>query len=89
MPEYDDEHEEDEDERRERHLAILKNHVSQLGEHFSSVQIFVTRVNSDRSTDSCSWGDGNWYARYGHVVDWVHKQQAETTRDVMRRQDGD
>jgi hypothetical protein len=58
-------------------LALVKQHISQLMEHFDSVQIFATRFDGedDGNTRSVQAGDGNYYARYGHVVSWLKDQE--------------
>ena len=63
MNEEDFEQKRAEQDQVDRAVAILM-------EHFDSVQIFVTR-NTGPSTRHISIGSGNWFSRYGQVVDWL------------------
>lgn len=56
-----------------------------LGEHFDSVQIFVTRHEPFQrdGTVNINVGEGNWFTRYGQVSDWMIRQN-ERTRDYIR-----
>lgn len=58
-------------------MAVLKSHAAQLGEHFDTVQIFVTRhdPSKDDGTVSAFEGTGNWFARYGQVRNWLLKEE--------------
>ena len=66
----------------------------QLGEHFDSVQIFVTRHEPgerDGTVTACA-GIGNWYSRYGQIKEWVIKQDQHAREDVKQEymdDDGD
>lgn len=72
-----------EDEDMER----LKLKCSELMEHFDSVRIFVTRHSSaEDGTINCSWGEGNWFASYGQISDWLTRQE-ERTRIGIRKSD--
>lgn len=70
----------------ERDLKILKSHTAQLMEHFETVQILCSRHIGDDGTVSCTWGSGNWFARYGQVKEWITKQE-EGTRIERRNED--
>ena len=49
--------------------------LKELGEHFDSVMIFTTRHEStEAGTHTVAKGVGNWYARFGQVVEWVDKE---------------
>jgi len=52
---------------------LIKIHVNQLSEHFDSVQIFCTKRTTDGSNDTAAFaqGTGDWYARVGHVQEWI------------------
>ena len=66
-------------------LDLVRQHVSQLSEHFDTVQIFVTRheaMREDGTVNACC-GAGNFYARLGQVREWSVKQD-EVARDSMR-----
>ena len=59
----------------EEQSNLLEAAAAKLGEHFDTVQIFVTRVVDDGklcgNTEDLSTGLGNWYARTGQVRDWL------------------
>lgn len=67
------------DNSRAQDVALLQKHVDALGEHFDSVQIFCTRHDPARAdgTVAVQLGVGNWYARYGHITDWIARQDWE------------
>lgn len=68
-----------------KEMDLIKQHVSQLSEHFETVQIFVTRhdaAHEDGIVNAC-YGSGNFYARLGQVREWNIKQD-EVARDSMR-----
>lgn len=73
---------------RDEDLARLDRCLAQLSEHFDSVQIVATRHNGD-ATISCHRGTGNWFSRYGAVVEWVEFQQARVREKVRREEDED
>jgi hypothetical protein len=62
-----------EDPRAKADVALVEKCLQHLGEHFDSVQIFATRDEpaEREGTIKISKGVGNWYARYGQVVEWV------------------
>lgn len=67
--------EEDMNQRSERDQKILRSHAAQLMEHFDSVQIVVTRFDSDvQQTFKGNQGCGNWYANFGAVKEWLEEQ---------------
>ncbi len=59
------------DEIKEHDEEFVQGIVTQLLQHFDSVQVFVTRQVPDGQTLAFSPGRGNWYARYGQIVEWV------------------
>lgn len=64
--------------QRDRDIAILKSHVSQLSEHFGSVQIIATRHDPESDgTIIVNWGEGDWYARYGAVKWWILHEESD------------
>jgi hypothetical protein len=78
---------EEPNEDEDRDMAILDSHVAQLCEHFDTVQIFVTRQNGEENvTMTADKGNGNWYARYGQVREWITKQE-ERTKQYVRREE--
>lgn len=44
--------------------------INLLSDHFDTVQIFCTRTENGQ-TVHVTMGVGNWFARYGHVIDWL------------------
>jgi hypothetical protein len=71
-------------------LARLRAHAEQLGEHFDTVQIFVTRHEHGQleGTVNCAWGTGSYFTRSGQIREWIVKQD-ERARAEVRRKDGD
>ena len=56
-----------------------------LKEHFDSVTIFCTLHRDDtKNTTHMTVGKGNWYARFGQVVEWVISQD-QKSRDHETR----
>jgi len=70
----------------EEQAEMLEAAAAALGDHFDTVQIFVTRVIDDGklagNTEDVATGLGNWYARTGQVRDWL------TINDEMCRKAG-
>lgn len=66
------EHQED---RESKDMILIKNHVARLREHFDTVQIFVTKHAGQTGTINAQWGEGNWFARFGQVKDWMITQE--------------
>ena len=57
---------------------ILKQALDTLGEHFDTVQIFVTSHESDDDgTYNGVVGHGNYFARYGLVHEWMTRKDEE------------
>lgn len=73
---------------RKTEIDMVEKVVNELGEHFDSVQILVSRYASgdEDGTVNISMGIGNWYARYGHVKEWCVKCD-ERTRKMIREED--
>lgn len=62
------------DEIRDHDEVIVNKAIDDLRLRFDTVQIFVTRQEHggrDANTVGGSYGYGNWYARYGQVINWV------------------
>lgn len=68
--------------------TILKQHALQLVEHFDSVQIVCTKRHQS-GTLIVPRGEGNWYARYGSVRDWVLRQEEDSKCSVRRDNEGE
>lgn len=81
---------ESEEKQADADVAIVKRHVAELGEHFDSVQIFVTRFEAgvEQHTVSVQLGSGNWFARMGHIRDWLVKED-EATRLKVRKDESE
>lgn len=65
------------DVKKEELEALVKKHVDALGEHCETVQVFVTMPHPDdpHVTRSYEFGCGNWFARYGQIVEYMHIQE--------------
>lgn len=65
----------------------LKHAARLLGEHFDCVQIFVSRHEPYQrdGTVNAAYGEGNWFARYGQIQEWMVRQD-ERTRDHIREE---
>ena len=72
-------------EPKDADTEMVERHVRELGEHFDSVQILVSRhePETEDGTISISNGSGNWFARYGQTREWLIKAE-ERTRDAVR-----
>lgn len=64
----------------------VQKSIDTLGEFYGAVQIFVSRDSDDGDggTINLTRGTGNWFARYGHVKNWINEVE-ENTRDEARR----
>ena len=77
--------EEGDDAEAERFQKILRSHVAQLMEHFDSVEVVVTKYDSENErTYKGNRGGGNWYANYGACKEWVQEQEAKLRRHAIR-----
>lgn len=66
-------------------LDRIKEHVTQLAEHFDTVHIFVTRhEEGDIGTTNASWCHGSYFTRRGQIEDWVIKQDERTRLEAKR-----
>lgn len=78
----------EENERKAREnqadIELCRRAAEQLGEHFDSVQIFVTRHTPEQGgTRHVAWGSGNWFTRFGQVGNWLELEQ-EAGRSGVR-----
>ncbi len=65
---------------------IVNRACAQLAEHFDSVQIFVTRHKGENQvTQNMEVGRGNFYARLGHVREWLCMQDQFTRQHAIRK----
>ncbi len=58
---------------KDPNVIIVQTVVDSLGEHFDTVQVFVTRHEAAASdgTRHLAIGSGNFFARYGQVQMWI------------------
>lgn len=64
-------------------LKRVQEAVNLLGEHFETIQIFVTKDSDDNDgTVRINLGKGNWYARYGQVCYWLEMQKQEARNEA-------
>lgn len=68
--------------------AVLKRHVAQLGEHFDSVHIVVTKSAAD-GTFMVHEGGGNFYAQFGSMCEAKSDLQAQVLNSVQGGDDED
>jgi len=66
-------------------LDRVKMAAESLGEHFDSVQIFVTRhePENEGGTVNVAWSVGNWFTRYGQVREWLIKADERTKKHIQ------
>lgn len=66
--------------------AIMQHAIDRMSEHFDSVQVFVSRYepNQEGGTMSLHLGQGNWFARFGQVKEWVVKREENARIDCRR-----
>lgn len=67
-------------------IVRLDRLLAQLSEHFDSIQIVATRHNGD-NTIAVHRGTGNWFSRYGAVVEWVDFAKERVAAKVRREDD--
>lgn len=69
-------------------VAKVNEALDVLREHFDAAMIFVSRHDSEsrdeeeHGTVNVQIGFGNWYARFGHVRDWLIQQETFTRNSV-------
>jgi hypothetical protein len=60
---------------------LMRNHISQLMEHFDSVSIVATKWNSENNdTYATCYGSGDYHARFGAMFNWIEGQ-----KELMRK----
>ena len=73
----------DSDKQREALINLINQHIEQLGEHFETVQIFVTiKDTTGDGTAHVNRGTGNYFARYGQVQLWLAAEQAAHVKEI-------
>ena len=70
---------------RDVDLERLMDACDRLSAYFETVQIFATKPNKDKdnSTLMFNQGQGNYFARYGQVKDWILREE-EVSRNQVR-----
>lgn len=70
-------------------VRMVREHVTQLGEHFDSVHVFVTRhePGQENGTVTINLGSGNWFSRYGQIRNWINKEEESSREEVRREND--
>jgi len=68
---------------------LVDKAVAELGEHFDTIQILVTRHASgdEGGTVNISIGVGNWFARYGQAKEWCLKAEERTRKQIQQESD--
>lgn len=60
-------------------IELVDKAVSALAEHFDTVHVFVTKYDgATGDTDIYDSGVGNFYARLGHLYDWLNIQRQDS-----------
>jgi len=56
---------------------LVQKHTLELGEHFESVRVFVTRASPEEhhDTQAIDNGTGNFYAQLGQIKEWLEIQE--------------
>lgn len=69
---------------KDRDEELLRKHVEQLGEHFDAVTILCTRheQGTEDGTVQISDGCGNWFARYGHIREWLLRSEERSRKHI-------
>ena len=62
-------------------MSPVDKAVDQLGEHFDTVQILVTKREGDRTFAACRQS-GCIYARYGQMREWLITVDEQTRRSA-------
>ena len=57
---------------------LVREFIDRISEHVDSVSVFVNKKRDcgNKGTWHMTNGYGNWYARYGQIMDWVEQQKA-------------
>lgn len=71
-----------EDSEKDVDIERLRKHAGQLSEHYDTAQIVVTKLNPDGSTRRIAQGIGNWYARYGSVIEWIKTEEEKAKQEL-------
>ena len=63
------------DEIRKHDEVVINKALELLYQHFDAAQVFVVRQEPGgmhAKTVAGGYGFGNWYSRYGQIVEWVN-----------------
>lgn len=69
----------------DKDIEMVQRCLTSLGEHFDTVQIFVTRHEAgvtDGGTVAISMGCGNNFAREGQVRNWLIKNETIARNEI-------
>jgi len=57
---------------------LVKEFIGKISEHVDSVTVFTNKKRDcgNQGTWHMVNGYGNWYSRYGQIVDWMEQQKA-------------
>jgi hypothetical protein len=69
----------------EQLAAVIARCVHELGEHFSSVQILVSRV-VEGQTHCVIKGSGDWYARQGLAHEFLNSSRDDDAMEKLAKQ---
>lgn len=74
-------------EEKSQLQSIVERHAGQLGEHFQSVRIFVTRNTEDGESNTVALdsGCGNFYAQLGQIREWMSIQEQYQKNWAIRK----
>ncbi len=66
-------------------LERVKAACRTLGDYFDTVQIFATRHEAFKhdGTVNVAYGEGNWFARYGLIAEWMLRQDERTRKHIQ------
>lgn len=75
----DDDAADDPYEKQNRFIErLLERHVAIIAEHCDSVRIIATVNRGDGVYGRISRGEGNYFAQYGSIRDWLVQTEQET-----------
>jgi hypothetical protein len=65
-------------------MALVRQHVNALMEHFEAVQILVSITDAE-GTHNVHLGGGNWFARQGMAHQFIRHDQAQTNAHAIAK----
>jgi hypothetical protein len=69
-------------DRSDKKMALIENQAKLLKRSFDSVQIFASQYDEETcNTAHYTWGEGNFFARYGQVIQWLNNQDKDEADD--------